>query len=66
MLLRTVFTRLVDRLISNRLTERGTRNDVAAIVDTGPDTRFGRLLTKRGERLGIAWEQIAKHARDRD
>jgi hypothetical protein len=33
MLMRTVPSRLVNHLVSNRLTERGTGNDVAAIVD---------------------------------
>jgi hypothetical protein len=36
MLMRTVFSRLVNHLVSNRLTERGTGNDVAAIVDASP------------------------------
>ena len=54
MLLRTVFSRLVDHLIGNRLTERGTRNDVAAIVNTGPDARLRGFLGKRGKRRSIA------------
>ena len=65
-LVRTILPRPRDHLAGNANRELAPGVDVAAIVDTGPDTRFGRLLTKRGERLGIAWEQITKHARDRD
>jgi hypothetical protein len=56
MLMRTVFSRLVNHLVSNRLTERGTGNDVAAIVDASPDARLAGFLGKRGKRRSIARE----------
>jgi hypothetical protein len=56
MLMRTVSSRLVNHLVSNRLTERGTGNDVAAIVDASPDARLAGFLGKRGKRRSIARE----------
>jgi hypothetical protein len=56
--MRTVFSRLVNHLVSNRLTERGTGNDVAAIVDASPDARFAGFLGKCRKRRSIAREQV--------
>ena len=56
----------LDHFVGDTNRQLSSRVDVAAIVNTGPDARLGRLFAKRGEHVGIAWEQITKHPRDRD
>src|SRR5262245_60462929 len=59
-LLRAIVSRSADHLVGNRTTKRGAGHGVAAIVNAGPDARLVGFLGERGQRGGIAREQVAE------
>ena len=59
--MRTVLLCALDHLVDNRNSELAAGDDVAAIVNAGPDTRLRRSLAERRKRFRIARKQIAEH-----
>ena len=65
-LIGAVLLRSLDHLVGNRDGEPAARDDVAAVVNAGPDTGLRGPLTERREPLGVARKEVAEHSGDRD
>src|SRR5262249_44991707 len=65
-LLRSVLHCSLDDLVGDRDCELMAGDNVATVVDAGPDARFGGSLAERREGLSVAREEIAEHPRNGD
>jgi hypothetical protein len=52
-----------DHLLGDGTTEGGARDNVAAVVDAGPDAGFSSFLGEHGRRRGVARKEMAEDHR---